>query len=169
MSLSNDRLRIASDVGLVGLAFGLLFSTSGTFCVYVMVLNFFQQPFPEFLQLAGGTAAMLLVGGGHFACGTLLLWRDRVTVDRRLRFIHTIKGWLGTSRHRVALLPPLTTIITMGSPRFMDMINGRQMFCVSLISNGDHAIRVGFATTEHLATQIEGELREFLGITPQHE
>lgn len=167
-SFSKDRLRIAIDAGPAAFPFGLLFTTTGAFCLYALVLNFIQGSNKNMLSLIGASGLLLLIGGGHLVVGTLLLWRDRVTIDRRLQYLQLIKGWLGASRHRVSLVRPLTTTISIGSPRFMGLISCRKVFQVFLMTHNEDVLQVGFATTEQLAKQLEDEVRGFLELPPSH-
>ncbi len=41
---------------------------------------------------------MIIIGGGHLAIGTLLLWRDRITIDRESKSVYTKRGWFGIAR-----------------------------------------------------------------------
>ena len=163
-SLSKDRLRYASDAGLAGLPFGVLFSATGGLCLSAIIWGDYPRPLPDFWNLVGGICLLVLIGGGHFAIGTALLWRSRVSLDRNAGIISTRRGWLGVVWHRFPLAQFRSISVRTAVARRWYLVhdNVRE---IMLIGDGCPPLVVGFATSDELATEIESEVRSFLGLT----
>ena len=98
---------------------------------------------------------------GHLAVGTLLLWRNRVTLDRSTDTLSVRRGWLGVVRHSFSLAQFRSISIRPALGRWSCLVQARAH---EIILAGDMcpSVVIGFAASDELAAEIEHEVRRFL-------
>ncbi len=164
-TFSADLICLSTDMGVVGIPFGLLFTVTGLTCIAIIPFVIFQPTPIGIWRLLLFVPLAVLIGCAHVFGGVVLLWRQRSTLDRKRRTISTRDGWLGMKIHRLSLDHfPSICVRRVKRPWFyyspLDTL-----FCISLVANDGEGIAVGYAATHQLATDIENELRCFLGNT----
>ncbi len=178
-TLSRDRLCLSSGPGIVGLPFGLLFSTTGglvLFCVLWgslaaigLVRPVGQQAIPAdqalWKTLLAGVM-VLFIGAGHLAGGTLLLQTLRATIDRARHVVIVRSGWLGLRCQRMLLSEFPAVCVLPSTHFFSNFSNGNPDY--DIVITGEHGAQlvVGIVTlSEDLAQQVAGEVRDFIRST----
>lgn len=171
-TFSSQRLCLSSGAGIAGLPFGILFTSTGCLALFV----FFQflaaklglvSPWrddPEIAQpiwkaLLGG-AMILLIGGGHLAIGSLLLWTHRVTIDRARDVVVLRTGWLGV-RCRRWPLSEFREVQVVPEPD----THPSDRFRIDLAGDDSARVTVGHVTmSQALADTVASDVGTFTGL-----
>ncbi len=108
-----------------------------------------------------GILALLAIGGGHFACGTALLWTHRTTLDRERDQVVVRSGWMGCKCQR-RRLSEFSSVAIFPAQQW----HNSDRFDIALFNDEDSAsLVVGYVTGSHdLAKAFAGEVSEFTGI-----
>lgn len=158
-------------VGLPGLFFGFLFTSSGLLCVggaawsvmvqlgIVVVQGNVNQPLNEFLLGAGG---LLLIGGAHFLCGTVLLITLRSTFDRAAHVVTVRSGWLGLRRQHRYFSEFQNVEILPCTPGFFGPPRNEPWFDLTLRDHqGSHLVVGQVSRSRDVARTVGEEMAEF--------
>lgn len=171
---SADRLRLSSGGGIWGLLFGLAFSCAGLLCLYMFgrlllsalglmrpdSADFIQEPISSHLF---AIAAMFILGAGHVACGTLLLWTLRTTFDRARDTVTVRSGWLGLHRRNERLSSFQRVLVYPVVERFPTRDS---LFDIVLEGDPRHRLVVARVTRSHaLAGEVATEIAGFTGLS----
>ena len=163
-TLSADRMCLSCDMGLLGIPFGLLFSC-----------NWNSGPGAHALPVVFSTSCVAYLEEFCFPTSSFAdrqwtsLRRVRCafggigsSIDRRRRTVSTRRGWLGLIRQCASLDECTSIRIRRVKCPFFYYSSFDMIFEVSLVTNDDRSITVGYASTKPLAADIENELRCFL-------
>ncbi|MFO0783062.1 MAG: hypothetical protein U0636_05215 [Phycisphaerales bacterium] len=114
---------------------------------------------PIWKALLGG-AMILLIGGGHLAIGSLLLWTHRVTIDRARDVVVLRTGWLGV-RCRRWPLSEFREVQVVLEPDTLPP----DRFRIDLAGNDSVRVTVGHVTmSQALADTVASEVGTFTGL-----
>ncbi|MFV0445684.1 MAG: hypothetical protein ACK5Q5_19045 [Planctomycetaceae bacterium] len=153
-----------SDIGLVALPFGLLFTTTGSFVLGTVVWSFFAQPAVDWQQQVVRILAILAIGGGHLLVGTGLLWRNRVCLDRERGVVSRRTGWLGLVRRQFPLSDDNAVTIIPARPGFWSLATSRSRQQVILTGPGGAVLPIGIADQPGQAEELRVEICDFLNL-----
>ena len=167
MSLSSERRRYSSGGGLPGALFGIVFTASGLFVLCALgwtVLELFgivqsqENPDRSIGEYVLCIFALLAIGGGHLAGGTVLLWTLRTTLDRARDLVVVRSGWLGC-RCRRRRLSEFQSVAVLPGRHLSDP----ELFDIALLNDttGESLI-VGYVSRSYdLALSFADEISEF--------
>lgn len=173
---SRNRLCLSNGAGVIGLAFGGLFSLTGIMAGYVAIGSAFillsvlpgpqdevyaNQPFWRSLL---AVVAVALLSIGHLSAGSLMLSTLRCTMDGIRKTVTVRSGWLGI-RKVVCNLSDFEHVTIFPSTRWVHRISGAPAFDIALASSEGPRLVIGFATqSADLAREAAREVGQFLGL-----
>ncbi len=174
LTLSRDRYGLSNGAGFIGLAFGMMFTFTGVITLYAACLTALGAvgllPAPaqntnSISQSLLGTGALLLMGGGHLLCGTLLLFTLRSKFDRFRDIVIVRSGWLGLWRAQQRL-SDFVSVSVLPSTHWIQRTHYAPCFDIALERPNGSFLVVGVVSMSHeLAKEVATEVRDFVGAT----
>ena len=169
---SRDRLRLSSGGGITVFIFGLVFSTAGLFCFYMLgwlllsilgvvstgastIAN--ESIFSQLVALGG----MLALGAAHLTAGTLLLLTLIATFDRAHDAVVVRSGWLGLRRRKERISHFQRVLVRPPDGRY----STRDLYDIVLEGETRQLVVVAQVTRSHaLACEVAAEIAVFTGL-----